>query len=190
MKGSTKRFFSIILSALLFVAAIAVYSTFVVPEYERINTLRGQYAGKQQALDNQRLIIGKVNDLLTQYRSIPDLARILSLLLPTTESVSTIFQQIYGISTESGLSIQQFGVNTNVAVQSNPNATELLKGLGTVQVSLNLVGPYRGVKEFLTLLEKNIRLMDVVTLKVQPVGQANQDLYFFNLVINSYYQTN
>lgn len=189
MKGSTKRFFSMILSAILLVCAVVVYSTFVLPEYERVSSLRGEYQGKQATLDQQRQIVNKVNALLTQYRSIPDLANVLSLLLPTQEDVASIFQQIYAISRDSGMGIQQFGVNTSLAVQPVNLSSDIIKSIGTVQVNLNLVGPYAAAKRMLSLLERNIRIMDVQSLKIQPVGQSSQDLYFVNLVINSYYQT-
>ncbi len=197
MKGTTKRFFSIILSAILLIAAIVIYTTFILPEYGAVNNLRAEASAKQNTLDNQRQIVNKVGDLLTQYRSIPDLASVISLLLPADEDIASIFQQIYALAVDSGLNIQQFGVNTNVSVQSARSlagsakgASSIIKSLGTAQINLNLIGSYAAGKKFLRLLEHNIRIMDINSLKIQPVSQSSQDLYFFNLIINTYYQTN
>ena len=180
--------FSILLAAALFIVAIFIYSSWVAPEYERITALRGEYGSKLAVLDNQRQIVNKVNSLLTKYRSIPDLRNVISMALPSTEDVASAFSQLYAMSLESGAAIAQFGASSGNAVQSGSGG-EILKSQGAVQVSLHLIGNYNSIKNFIGLMERNIRLMDLVSLKLQPLNKSTQDIYVATLVINAYYQT-
>ncbi len=189
MKGSTKRIISILFSLALLIAAIAIYSSYVVPEYERINALRAESSGKQATLDSQRQVVDQVSTLLMKYRSIPDLRNALALVLPTNENTAAIFSQIFAVASDSGLTIQQFGVNTNTASRpASGKATDLIKGLGTAQVTLYLAGSYESFKQFLRTIEHNLRIMDVTSVKMQPVSRASSNFYFFNVTLSAYYQ--
>jgi Tfp pilus assembly protein PilO len=192
MKGSTKRIFSILFSAAILIAAVVVYSDFVVPEYDHVNVMRGELAAKQQTLDSEREVVNQVNSLLTKYKSIPDLRNVMSLALPGNEGTSEAFSQLYSLVNFSGLSIQQFGISsgsalTNVAPKST--GTSIIRNIGSAQITLYVTGSYSSFKGFMQALEKNIRIMDVASLKMQPLTKANQDLFFYNIVINTYYQS-
>ncbi len=189
MKGSTKRIISILLSASLLLGAIIAYSDMVVPQYDVVNELRGEYQSKVSALDNQRQIVNQVKTLLTKYRSIPDLRNVVSLALPTSEDTAGAFGQLYALAQESNLSIQQFGINNAQATKTTTSDKSLIRSVGTAQINIYVVGSYANFKMFMQGVEQNLRVMDLTSLKMQPVSKSNQDLFFFNVSINTYYQS-
>ena len=71
----------------------------------------------------------------------------------------------------------------------SPNASGLLREMGSLKIEATLLGSYSGLDGFLTDLASNIRIMDIESLKVQPAGSAGGDFFFFNIVITTYYQT-
>ncbi len=189
MKASTKRIISILLSAALLLGAIIAYSDMVVPQYDIVNELRGEYQSKVAALDNQRQIVNQVKTLLTEYRSIPDLRSVVSLALPTSEDTAGAFGQLYALAQETNLSIQQFGINNAQASKAAASDKSLIRSVGTAQINIYVVGSYANFKTFLQGVEQNLRVMDLTSLKMQPVSKSNQDLFFFNVSINTYYQS-
>lgn len=189
MKGSGTQLFSLLISIAVFIAAVFVYSTFVVPEYEQVNLLRAEVAAKQQTLDEQRTIVEKVSALLTRYQSIPKLGEVISVALPADEDVASAFQQIYAIAAASGISIQQFSANTGLSLGTNDPDNVAVRAVGTAQLNLYLVGSYENFKAFLETLERNMRIMDVVNLRIQSAGRSAPNSLLFNLTINTYYQS-
>jgi len=189
MKTSSKRLVSLLLSVAIFIAAIVVYSSFVVPEYARVNALRGEAEVKQQTLDEQRTILDRVSSLLSRYQSIPKLGEVVSVALPPDDDVASAFQQLYTIAAASGIFIQQFSANTNLALTSTSEGARAVRSVGTAQINLYLSGTYESFKTFLETTERNMRIMDVTGLKIQSAGRGTGNNFLFNLTINTYYQS-
>lgn len=179
-----------LISLMIFVLAIFVYSTFVIPEYARVNLLRGEAQAKQQTLDEQRTILEKVSSLLSRYQSIPKLGEVVSVALPADEDVAGAFAQLYTIAGASGISIQQFSVNTGIGLSSTSKAghAQVVRPVGTAQLSLYVSGTYESFKAFLEALERNMRIMDIGEIKMQSSGRAGGNIFLFNLTIKTYYQ--
>lgn len=187
MKASTKRILSLLGIAVLLVAALAVYANLVRPEYRTVAELRGALSAKTRLLEDQGKVIAQVQDLLAQYQGVAQLQDTISLALPAEESVSSVFQQINAVAKANGQSIQALGL-TALAIKPAASEVPWSKGLGTLRINFRLLGSYAGFKNFLRALETNIRVMDLFSLKMERAGRANQDLFFYNLVVDTYYQ--
>lgn len=189
MKGSGTKLFSLLIAIAVFIAAVFVYSTFVAPEYERINLLRGEVAAKQRTLDDQRTIVDKVALLLARYQSIPKLGEVISVAIPAEEDVASAFQQLQTIAAASGVSMQQFSANTGIGLDTVQPDNYAVRSIGTAQMSVYLSGSYENFKTFVETVERNMRIMDIVEMKVQSVGRTAPNTFLFNLTINTYYQS-
>lgn len=189
MKASSKRLINLLLSVAIFIFAIFVYATFVAPEYGRINLLRGEEQAKQQTLDEQRIILEKVSTLLARYQSIPKLGEVVSVALPAEEDVAAAFQQLYTIAAASGITIQQFSVNTGLGLSTSRADESAVRSIGTAQINLNLVGTYESFKAFVEATERNMRIMDITNVGIQPAGRSGGNIFLFNLTVNAYYQS-
>lgn len=180
MSPSTKRSTSMLLSVLFLVAALTVYANFVRPEFKDVQQLRAALAAKTQIFENQKTIISQIQNLLAQFKGTVQLQQTVNMALPPTEDAAAVFQQIQAIANASGLVIQAFGLN--------PLALSPTK-LGSIRATLRLIGSYNGIKKFLQSLETNVRVMDLVSLRVEQAGtKPNQDVYTYTVVFNSYYQ--
>ena len=179
MSSSTKRSTSVLLSLLFLVGALAVYANFVRPEFKEVQQLRAMLAAKTQLLENQKTIIAQIQNLLDQFKGAVQLQQTVSMALPTNEDAAAIVQQINAIANANGLVVQAFGLN--------PLALSPTK-LGSVRGTLRLIGAYDGIKKFLQSLETNVRVMDLVSLRLEQGSKANQDVYAYTVVFNAYYQ--
>ncbi|PIR88835.1 MAG: hypothetical protein COU09_00200 [Candidatus Harrisonbacteria bacterium CG10_big_fil_rev_8_21_14_0_10_44_23] len=190
MKQPQKRLLSLIFSLILLILTIFVFSSYVSAAYDDVNELRAEFLTKQDALDGQRQIVEKVNELLTRYQSIPQLAEVMALAVPNGEQTADAFNQIRVLAERNKLSMSSFSTTQGSAFKSvSPNASGLLREMGSLKIEATLLGSYSGLDGFLTDLASNIRIMDIESLKVQPAGSAGGDFFFFNIVITTYYQT-
>lgn len=180
MSPATKRSVSVLLSALFLVAALAVYANFVRPEFKDVQQLRATLAAKEQLFDSQKTIIAQIQNLLAQFKGAVQLQQTANMALPPSEDTAAIFQQIQAIANSSGLVIQAFGLHS---LALNPVK------LGSVSATLRLIGNYDGIKKFLRSLETNVRVMDLMSLRLEQAGtKPSQDVYAYTVVFNAYYQ--
>lgn len=193
MPASTKRALSLIISAGLVVSSLFIYATLISPAYADIKNLRGELSSKSDLLNNQKTSIDQVRKLIAQYQSVAKLGESLSLALPGDESVSSVMAQINAISQASGLTILSVGINYLPAKSAAVKLTSA-RGIGSLKLDLKLAGSYSALKNFLQSMETNIRIMDMQSLKIDPVQSTaqskagTQDLFNFTLSVNTYYQ--
>jgi len=189
MKPSAKRAFSLLLSALLLVAALFTYGLFIKTEYSQILKLRAKLTGQRVLFQEKQQAIAKVESLIKQYQGSGRLQDTIALSLPNKEDLAAVFNQLQALADFNGLAIEIFNVQ---ALPIKPAGSEpgrragLVRGLGTLRLSLRIAGSYESLKGFLRGLETNIRVMDLVNLKIESLAKG---LLLYNLVVDTYYQT-
>ena len=188
MKAATKRAFSLLLSAVLLVAALVIYSTLIRPEYAVLQELRGVVEAKLKLLEETKNVSFGIENLKLEYKKDEKVIESLSLALPEDEAVSSLLAQFNAISQGNGLAIQSVGL-AYLPVKSSATANSFAKGTGTLRVNVKLLGPYASFNKFLQDLENNIRIIDVVSLKLSQEGKGTQDLMNYEFVVDTYYQT-
>ena len=187
MKASTKRALSLLLAVALVVAVVVIFATFIKPAYQDIQNLRALFYSKTDLVNVEQKAIGQVQNLIADYKGTAKLEEQLSLALPNEESVSSVMSQLNAISQLNGISIQGVGIEY---LPIKPSTTKLssAKGLGTLRLDLRLFGSYAAFKAFLGDMEKNVRIMDLRNLKIEQAGKPNNDIFFFTLGVDTYYQ--
>lgn len=186
MKSAATRTFSLLSSLAFLLAAIIVYAFLVRPAYDNILVLRSELEAKNNFFQEQSRALGKVNDLILEYRELDKLQDTISLTLPLKEDLSSIFNQLRALASANGLSIQIFSVKP-LAFKPLISAP-LIKNVGTLQLSLRLSGSYESFRNFLRGVETNIRLMDIQQIKTERVANLDTNFFDYNVVINAYYQ--
>jgi hypothetical protein len=172
-KPKTKSSFALLALLLVVIFAVAVYF-FVWPAYERLAESQGDLASNQQSLDAQTQALRNTKKLLENYDAI------------SAEDKKKIEGMLPGNLDEAGLftlfeTLAQKNKITVLALDiSEKEAAPELKNLGIreVNIALNLAsGPsatdmYGDFKRFLTDLELNLRLMDVISINYTPEASA------------------
>jgi Tfp pilus assembly protein PilO len=172
----------------LLVATILVFSFLLRPSYADVNQLRGELESRSELLESQKDIVEKVQKLLGEYQSVAGLKQNISLVLPNKEDYPTLFNQIDGLSRSSGMQLEGVNVSVQPSTASAGAAGANVPRVGIIQLNLSLSGPYQAFKSFIQALETNMRIMDVVSISVNPGTGAAQN-YSYSIVVNAYYQT-
>ena len=196
MKQTTKRFASLIVSLLLILGAFIVIVDLVVPAYGEAQRAKADLLSRQAFIEEQRSTIGEVKKLIASYEGQIEVQEQVSLALPSHQDVAGALAQLSGIAQTSFLAPQSFSASItevpNAALRQDRNAksqtTTLAKPIGTLTLHVRFIGSYGDIKKFFEKLETNIRIFDVRTLSMQPVGRSNQDLYSYDMTVATYYQ--
>jgi len=188
MKPSSVRFFNLLISLLLLIATIFVYSVLISPAYREINQLRGDLASKNELLKNQKKIVEKVKELLSRQQSLSVPKQAVSLVLPNSEKYPELINQISGLARAANLRLESINLSLLPFQDSFSTGDENVPVVGVVQISVDLEGSYDSLKTFIQTIENNIRVMDLVKLTVSKRNQGG-DNFLYNLVINAYYQS-
>lgn len=190
MKASSKRILSILASGFFFIMAVVIYALFIRPEYDNVQRLRSEVASRAQAVEQQKDVVKQIQRLLQEYQGVARLQETLSLALPQESGVAEALNQLNGAAQIGGLAIQSAGVQS-LAIRPSSAPIKSAKGIGTLRFNAKISGDYDQIKRFLQMLETNIRLMDVKSLKIESgvdPTQKSVQKYLYNITVDVYYQ--
>lgn len=186
MNRSAQRAFSLLISAALIVGSLIAYGLFIKPAYSEATTLRGTLFAKQALFEEKSVAVQAVESLIKQYQGVGSLQNTISLSLPLTEDAASVFNQVQALAGTAGLSLQVF--NVQAMPLKSAEGKSIIRPLGTLRPSFKLIGSYEAFKQFIAGFETNIRVMDVVSIKVEPAGQGASVL-MYTVVADTYYQS-
>lgn len=187
MRANFKRTTSLLASVALLVGAVVIYSSLIKPAHQEITDLRGRLVAQSRQLAEQQAVLTQVQNLLTQYRGAAQIRDAVSLALPLGEEIPSIFNQLQALARANSMALETLDIQSlpTKGVVTTRGVGSVVKDVAVLQISLKIGGGYENLKNFLAGMETNIRLMDVVNLKVEP-GRDGPPTYA--LVVNTYYQ--
>lgn len=194
-----------LLGLVLIVSSLMTYFQFIRPAYDESQIIKSQQLGHSLFLQNEQEAIKKVQDLISAYQTQSRIQDAVSLSLPTEEDIGGALAQIYGIAKNSGLTFQSASISLlgiqaaggDIATQGSGQGAavapqfSLQQPVGSVVFSVRLTGSYEGLKDFLGLLETNIRIFDVGVLSIGSAatsGGVPTGIFNYDLSITTYYQ--
>ncbi|MDP2741601.1 MAG: hypothetical protein Q8O66_02880 [bacterium] len=196
MKQTTKRFLSLLISFMLFVASLIVYFNLIVPAGDEEQRIKAQAISREDFVKNQQAAISQVQKLISSYKGEGELRDVVSSVLPLSPDLAGAFAQLSGLAQVNKLLIQNVTVgipiNQNAQVNNNAGAAvsqPLARPFGSVDFQMKVVGSYGDFKSFLKNLETNIRIFDVKKITLESPVKPNQEIYNYDLTVGTYYQS-
>lgn len=188
MKIATKRFLSILISILLLVGALFIYSSLIRPAYSEIKGLRSEVATRLRMIAEYKEAISQIQKVLEDYQDVFQLRETISLILPNNQNLAQAVYQLNGLAGINKLTIDK--ITSRVLAIKPSIYPDLIKGVGTLRISFTLSGNYENFKSFIHNLETNMTLMDLADLKIEPVSRARigENNFFYMATIDTYYQ--
>jgi Tfp pilus assembly protein PilO len=187
MKPATKRFISMLVSLFFLVAAVVVYFDFIQPLYSDIQKIRGDEASRENLSKTEQDAIKQVKDLLQNYQKQQNFQQAADQALPPYTDVGGLVAQISGMASANKL---QVGSVTIGATSIETGSKQITSPLASFDFQVRVSGTYDDFKEFLRMVETNIRVIDVQDVGIQPSGKPESGLYNFDLRMVTYYQPN
>jgi len=188
MKASSKRFLSILISAVMFIAAIFVYTSLVLPSYSDIKNLRAEIKSRSDIATEQQNAVNQVQKLLKEYQNVSSVENTIGVMMPLSPDAGLGLNQVASMASVSGLSVDSVSVSKTAITPSA--ASKMAKGVGILKFNFQLSGDYAGVKSFFQSMETNIALMDLSDLKISGAqgSRSGSGVLSVSGNVNMYYQ--
>lgn len=182
----------------LVAAAFIVYFNFTQPAYQEAQGIKAKVISRQNFVQNQQAAISLVKNSIASYKGEGQLQDIVSLALPLDPDLAGAFAQITSLIQNNRLALQGITVSLpvmqTISTQSLPGKTgaafssTILKPFGVVTFQIRLIGSYEDFKAFLKNLQSNIRIFDIQKISFQSAAKSDQNLYVYDVTVNTYYQ--
>ncbi len=182
--NSTKKFISLFLSLVFFLAAIMAIALLDQPVALSAIEARQNLDSLQKELDQQKKLVKTAKETIQAYQDLGKLAEGFGFVLPQKFEYAELVNTITGLAGGSG--IKTGNITFTLGTISSPPGGDLpTKGYGTINIKVSLEGSYEGFKSFLEKIETNTRLFDVQEIQVSEQG----DILHYQVSLNAYYQS-
>lgn len=165
-----------LVSGILLLGAAVFIPSVIGPAVEDINEKRSELRSKETFLQDRTEVVDAVDRLLTQLvDDLSDLQMSIDMAIPTEEDLKNIINQLDGMLARSNSNLDSARVSE---ARSADLVSPQTQGLGFMDMEIDLSGSYPDIKEFVNLLETNLRLFEVVELSVDvdPEFLVSQDV--------------
>lgn len=185
MRVSTKRILSIGLAGAFLIGAFVVYASYISEYMDDVNVKRAAIASKEVLYTNQNSAVKQVQGTITQFQNFQDIQKKISLAIPNGIQTIQALRQIEAITARTGSTITSINFKT---IASRASKEAFLKKIGVLEVTLAASGNYDGLKQFLSLIETNVRIANVQEFKFQPNSQMRGGSDVITVKLEMYYQ--
>lgn len=161
--------------------ALALFGAWgwILPKYNKISDLRTGIQERQDLYDSRSAIIKKIQDMNKEYQQrSADIAKI-SAILPSKKSLAEALSALDKLSSQSGLQL----VSTTITGQPSNDPGNVY---GVMPIELALNGSYPALENFLHSAEKNLRIIDIISIDA-AAGTEKTGVLNFNIKGNAYY---
>ena len=166
------------IGACLIAIAGILFWTLLMPAYDNVMAQREAIAQRTDIIKSRTDIINNIKTLTQEYtdRS-TDIARFAS-IVPAQKSAPELISSLQALATQNGLQLTTFALSGGTNQDTNPYQGQ--------SIDLGLNGNYLAFKSFLMALERNIRLIDIISINASPTSE-NSPIISFQIKGNAYY---
>lgn len=172
--------FRFILPTIIIAIALAGFFTFTQPIYRDISASKLEAASYNEALSNSKALETERDKLTKKYNTISseNMSKLTKMLPENVDNIRLILE-IEKIAAPYGMVLKDVKYDTSSAEEKpaaggqqalQPAASR--KDYGTWELQFSTTGTYNNFLNFLKSLEKNLRIVDIVSIKFSSV--ANQ----------------
>lgn len=191
MKYTARRNISLILSLVFVILTLVVFFSMDWPTFQSVGDLNKKITQEQTQYENQYNAVQIAKAIVNQYKSLVSVSQTISLSIPRETEVQNLLAQIDGITSQSGLLLQDVSFE-NISSSVPKSKTTIVQNYSVLQLTLSLTGNYDSFKTWLNAIETNIRLMDVTKISFAGLSssenQKNLGIFNFKVTLNVYYQ--
>lgn len=160
-----------------FFVAIVLGIGLVLPQYQTLKIFQNEVSERQNELQSKEehlASLRKISDELKEYET--QIAKIDS-ILPSDPGLPALFDFVQNASSQSGLVLK--GISP-----SNSRLSQQFEGIRETDLSLMMSGSYSSFKNFLSILEKTSRLVEIKSISFS--GEGKEAPFTFNLKTTVY----
>src|SRR3989344_5389873 len=152
-----------------------------IPAYTNIKNLKLAILDRKDAVEQKIELIARVRLLDEQYSQRLDEIQKLSTLFPQEKKIQEILSSISSMAQDSGMELR------NIITKIKEDTEKNMEGkTGMILVEISIAGQYPSFVNFLSLLEKNLRIFDVKDIGAS-IESASGNIIDFRIIFETYY---
>ena len=160
---------------------------FVQPKYQKLSDIKIEIQKKEKELQARKELLANLNELSKKLERYEEPISKISSSLPSHPSFPSLFNFLQKISKECGLTLESVGgvstgpLRDSTVQDSNVQSSNQDSSIQDSNVpnpvvqqhsiSLSLSGTYSSLKNFLSVLEKNSRIIEVKNISFSAPGE-------------------
>ena len=174
------------ISPMLLVIILLVGGFFWWPRYENFKDLKSRVAQKEKEAIMEANFSADIKETLKKLENYKEETERIESAIPDDPSIPELFNFIQSESRYNGLILTNIQADRIVVAETNPDMEKAL-------ISVSLSGAYPSIKNFLSSLHRNVRLIGVDSVSLTPVieekeGEEKKISFNFNLILKAYSQ--
>ena len=195
--------FRFITPIILIGLAIAGFFMFTSPLYNDISELRTQVASYNEALNNSKALENERDKLTKKYNDLnPENLVKLQKLLPDNVDNIRLILEIEKVATPYGMVLKDVKYDATskdakgqAGTAQTVNTASAYKDYGTWNLAFSTEGTYDNFLSFLKDLEKNLRVVDIVSIQFSSntgigANPSSSLVYKYSFIIKTYWLKN
>lgn len=178
--------FTFISLIIIIVFSFSLVFGLIVPKYNSVLEMRQKVTQSKTELVDYRGLIAKSEEYLAKLTELSQDVKKINLALPPRKDESAVVASIEKFVSNSGLILKDIDIKIISEKLSQKIISEEFqeKKYQTAIINLTLSGDYNLIKSFLSALEKNMPIMNLVSL---DIIHEKEDILLYNLIIETYY---
>ncbi len=183
----------LIITIVAFFGAVGLMVSFVLPKYEQFQQNQQDIARKKDDLQIKDAYIADLTYLSSEIEKYSKEIAKVDTALPSDPSFPLLFNFFQKVSANNGLILKSMNVDlvsTLPQKQEGEEADRQSKVQG-INIQLTVTGSYVSFKNFLTILEKSARLIEVENVSFSSIGkeeggeEEEESGFSFNLTLKT-----
>jgi Tfp pilus assembly protein PilO len=140
--------------------------------------------------------VTQVGTLISQFQSASKLQQTIGLAVPIGPNITQALNQWQAVAQANQANLQSLNVQPGQPAVASKVVQPLVKSLMRIPMEVEAIGNYASLKQFLSSIETNARVMNVdnFDFKIfslnQPGGGTASPLYSIKLNVDAFYQAN
>jgi len=185
--------------AIILFAASVVFIWQILSIYPEIGIMKGKIKDQEAAVENSQKTLEKIKEIVSFTSKNKEVIGRFDSILPAREDNANLLSVLDSMARANGLiaaTINFAEIKKNENAQKNDAEIALENNnLNVKNIKLSLRGSYSSFKNFLTSIEKTMRIMDIVSVNFSKGASAEGNVsaektYSFNLAFNAYSYNN
>ncbi len=154
----------------------------IKPQWEGITQQNNQIKEKQEEVEKKEQKIEDLEVLKTNYKEIKNRISTIYTALPTSEEHAELLVQLDSIASQNGVVLFQIDSSKDTK-KTSKKQTDIYE---TSSINIQVVGDFLSIKNFIIETEKNLRILDIISISIENNPGGN--ILTASLKINIYYQ--
>lgn len=183
-----------IISLIGLVAAGAIFFLFTKPSYDTVQVKRVEILQYDAALQKANELQSRKQELLSRFNAFPqaDRERLEKLLPDHVDNVRLILD-LDNMASRHGMAIQNVVTSGTTVADSSQSASSVIgaskQKYDSLTVTFTTQGTYETFRIFLADLERSLRIVDLVSLKISSASaeRSGEPIYTYNITLRTYW---